>query len=188
MFYSTQNAEKIAAKAEQKLRKELGATSSVSYTIESGKSKAPFYIDFDLPANRPTQLRAFVIKNGLFGAASPELYYTARISKPLGNHVQLVQEGNKFPRRVIGFEGDAAASAKLNANRELFKRAEAFCRDMVTVSNYVAEILSRFEIVPQPVGSILTVYTLAKSGWFGGSFDVKEFLDIAAMVERTLSE
>ncbi len=76
MFFNTQKAEKIAAKAEHKLRKDLGSTTLISYAIESGKSKAPFYIDFDLPANHPAQIRAGVIKNGLFGSAIVGVFYT----------------------------------------------------------------------------------------------------------------
>ncbi len=188
MFFNTQNAEKVAAKAEQKLRKEIGAAGQIPYAIEPGKDKAPFYIDFDLPANRPAQLRAVFIKNGLIGGMIAEVFYSAQISKTVNNYVHLAMEGNSLPRRVAGFARDATASGKLNANRELFKSAVKFTRDMDTIGTFVAKIESRFEIVPQPVGSILSVYTLVKSGWFGSSFDAKEFLDIAAMVEKTLSD
>lgn len=187
MFFNTHNAEKIAVKAEQKLRKELGAATAIPYAIKNGNDKAGFYIDFDLPANHSTQLRAVFIKNGLIGGMIAELFYSAQISKTVANYVHLEMEGNSLPRRVVGFAGDATASGKLNANRELFKRAVKFTRDMDTIGTFLARIQSRFEIVPQPVGSILSVYTLVKSGWFGGSFDAKEFLDIAAMVEKPLS-
>jgi len=186
VFFNSQKAEKIAPKIEAKLRKELGATAPLSHRMVGGEGGALFYMEFALPSPPPSRLLACVLKNGLLGAMVGELFYSAQLSKTIRSRAWLAREA-QASGAAIGFAGDAEACEKLTADRRLVGRAAAFTRDREIISTTVIEIKSGFEIAPQPgAGSLLAVRTLMKGGWFSGSFDAREFLDIAAAIETTL--
>ena len=206
LAYTSQDAEYVGSKVEEKVREETGATAAVQYQVEQGeaatvsigsfigdiarglvggKDEALFRLHFDLPHARPTQLRVNVNRQGV-GSHVGLLLYTAQLSKAVAGEVAL--EDPKFFGKSK-FAGDGAASSKLNSNGELIKRANNLARVESQSGGLNIKIKRCCKVVPREGGgSVLVLATLprpVKMG-FGATIDAKDFFDIADMVEAAL--
>ena len=205
LIYGNQQPEKVSAQVEEKLRKELGATSPVPFQIESGEagkttissvlgdmgralvgghSNLLFALMFDIAAPRPAQLRASVIRQGI-GCYVGSLLYSTRLSKPIKSEVTLE------PPKTFGsskFSGDTEAAAKLNAKGDIAKRVGKFARTQSEMGSITVKVDRLFKIVPQDSGSLLVINTLPRMTSMGmdAAMDSKEFMDIAALIEAAL--
>jgi hypothetical protein len=204
LAYTSQDPETIGPKVEEKVREETGATAPVPYEVQMGEAGTAtigsflgdignaliggsdntlFRLNFDL-APRPATLQVSMNRQGV-GSHAGLLLYSARLSKPVAGEVAL--EDPKFFGKSK-FAGDATASAKLNANGDLIKRANDLARVESQSGGLTLKIKRCCKIIPQEGGSLLVLGTLPrpiKMG-FGASLDAKDFFDIAALVEAAL--
>lgn len=205
LAYTSQNAETIGAKLEEKVREETGSGGPLAYTVETGEDGAAtvgsffrdigsalvggadavlFRFHFELPAPRPAHLMITMNRQGV-GSHAGLIVYSAPLSKPVGGEVSL--EEPKFWSKS-NFTGDADASSKLNANGDLIKRVNSFARTESQSGGLTLKIKRACRVVPHENGSMLIIGTLprpTKMG-FGATIDAKEFFDIAQMVEAAL--
>jgi hypothetical protein len=198
-------ADIIAPLIEDRLRREIGASSPVPYVVErgdgpgaavggalarvvhavfGGRAEQLFVIAFDVAGLKPFQLHAGVDKQGL-GARVGVLLYSAALAKPIAGEAEL-----EVPLTVgrAKFAGDAAAAGRLNARVDLLKRVAKFSRTNSDAGG-VSRIIPRlFRIVPQDGGALLLALTLGRPGCLGfsESLDAREFADLAAAIEAVL--
>jgi hypothetical protein len=205
LAYTSQDAEKIGAKVEEKVREEVGAGAPLAYQVEEGgagrlsvgsflkdvgsalvggKDETLFRLHFDLPSRRPTQLEVNVNRQGV-GSHVGLLLYSAKLSKPVNGEVAL--EDPKFFGKSK-FAGDAAASGKLNANGDIIKRANNLARVESQSGGLTLKIKRCCRVVPHEGGSLLVVGTLPRPTKMGMSaaIDAKDFFELADMVEAAL--
>ena len=205
LAYTSQDAEKIGAKVEEKVREEVGAGAPLAYQVEEGgagrlsvgsflkdvgsalvggKDETLFRLHFDLPNRRPTQLEVNVNRQGV-GSHVGLLLYSAKLSKPVSGEVAL--EDPKFFGKSK-FAGDAAASGKLNANGDIIKRANNLARVESQSGGLTLKIKRCCRVVPHEGGSLLVVGTLPRPTKMGMSvaIDAKDFFELADMVEAAL--
>ena len=204
LAYNSQDAASVGPKVEEKVREELGASAPLSYQVETGEAATAtigsvlgdiggalmggaenvlFRLNFDLPQPRPAHLHVNVNRQGI-GSYVGMLVYSAQLSKPVGGEVTL-EEPKLFGKSK--FTGDAA-SAKLNANGDLIKRANTFARTESQSGGLTLKIKRSFRLLPQEGGSMLIIGTLPrplKMG-FSATVDAKDFFDIAEMIEKAL--
>ncbi len=204
LAYTSQDAATVGAKVEEKVREEIGATAPVPFEVEMGEARTAtvgsvisdigsallggsdttlFRLNFDL-APRPAKLQVSMSRQGV-GSHAGLLLYSARLSKPIAAEVAL--EDPKFFGKSK-FAGDATATARLNANSDLIKRANDLARVESQSGGLTLKIKRCCKIVPDEGGSLLIVATLPrpiKMG-FGAAIDAKDFFDLAAMVEAAL--
>lgn len=205
LAYTSQDAEKIGAKVEEKVREEVGAGAPLAYQVEEGgagrlsvgsfvkdvgsalvggKDETLFRLHFDLPNRRPTQLEVNVNRQGV-GSHVGLLLYSAKLSKPVNGEVAL--EDPKFFGKSK-FAGDAAVSGKLNANGDIIKRANNLARVESQSGGLTLKIKRCCRVVPHEGGSLLVVGTLPRPTKMGMSaaIDAKDFIELADMVEAAL--
>ncbi len=208
LAYSNQQPDRVGSQVEEKLRKELGATTPLMYQVESGdaggtsvssvlsdmghaligeKSERLFTLVFDLPAAitpRAAQLRANVNRQGV-GSHVGLLLYSTKLNKPVKGEVTL-----EAPKGFGGskFSGNAETAAKLNAKGELLKRLGKFARTESEIGGLKLKIERLVKIMPQEDGALLVISTLGRPTNLGldASLDAKEFFDIAGMAEAAL--
>jgi hypothetical protein len=205
LAYTSQDAEKVGAKVEEKVREEVGTGAPLAYQVEDGgagglsvgsflkdvgsalvggKDETLFRLHFDLPNRRPTQLEVNVNRQGV-GSHVGLLLYSAKLSKPVNGEVAL--EDPKFFGKSK-FAGDAAVSGKLNANGDIIKRANNLARVESQSGGLTLKIKRCCRVVPHEGGSMLVVGTLprpTKMG-MGAAIDAKDFFELADMVEAAL--
>jgi hypothetical protein len=205
LAYTSQDAEKIGAKVEEKVREEVGAGAPPAYQVEDGgagrlsvgsflkdvgsalvggKDETLFRLHFDLPNRRPTQLEVNVNRQGV-GSHVGLLLYSAKLSKPVNGEAAL--EDPKFFGKSK-FAGDAAVSGKLNANGDIIKRANNLARVESQSGGLTIKIKRCCRVVPHEGGSLLVVGTLPRPTKMGMSaaIDAKDFFELADMVEAAL--
>jgi hypothetical protein len=138
-----------------------------------------------LPYARPAQLQVNVNRQGV-GSHVGLLLYTAQLSKAVAGEVAL-EEPKFFGKSK--FAGDGAASARLNANGELIKRANNFARVESQSGGLTLKIKRCCKVVPNEGGSLLIVGTLPRPTKMGMSaaIDAKDFFEMAEMVEASLN-
>jgi hypothetical protein len=204
LAYNSQDAAYVGPKVEEKVREELGASAPFSYQVETGEAETAtlgsvlgdigralvggadtmlFRLSLDLPRPRPAHLQINVNRQGL-GSHVGMLVYSALLSKPVGGEVTL-EEPKLFGKSK--FTGDAA-SAKLNANGDLIKRANSFVRTESQSGGLTLKIKRSFRLLPHENGSLLIIGTLPrpiKMG-FSATVDAKDFFYIAEMIETAL--
>ena len=205
LAYTSQDANYVGAKVEEKVREEVGATAPLTYQVETGEAgtatvgsflsdignalvggadKTLFRLNFDLTQPRPANLQISINRQGV-GSHAGLLMYSTKISKPIAGEVAL--EDPKFFGKSK-FVGDATAAAKLNGNGDLIKRANDFARVESQSGGLTLKIKRCCKVVPHEGGSMLVITTLPrpiKMG-FGATIDAKDFFDIADMVEASL--
>src|SRR5207244_4812553 len=133
---------------------------------------------------RPANLQVSINRQGV-GSHAGLLMYSTKISRPVAGEVAL--EDPKFFGKSK-FAGDATASAKLNGNGDLIKRANDFARVESQSGGLTLKIKRCCKVVPHEGGSMLVITTLprpVKMG-FGAAIDAKDFFDIGNMVEAAL--
>ena len=204
LAYNSQDATYVGPRVEEKVREELAASAPLSYQVESGEAATAtfgsvlddigsaligrtenmlFGLNFDLPQPRPAQLHVNINRQGI-GSYVGMLVYSAQLSKPIGGEVTL-EEPRLFGKSK--FTGDAA-SAKLNANGDLVKRANTFVRTESQSGGLTLKIKRTFRLLPHESGSLLIIGTLPRPIKMGlsATVDAKDFFDIAEMIEKAL--
>lgn len=205
LIFGNQDAAKIGAAVEEKVRKDVGAGEPLPYTVEDGglgtTSAATVLVDIGnvlgggrsnllltvivpLPGLRDATLRARVDRQGI-GAYVGGLLYSATLSKPVASEVS-IEDHKTFgtPR----FLGNAQAAAKLNGAKDLAKRIDKLARTEAEMGSIKVKAPRIFRIAPQDGGSLLVLNTLPRmtSLGMGAEVDAKEFLAIAAAIEAAL--
>ena len=201
--YSSQDPAVLGPKLEEVVRADLGATAPIPFRVENGDGKtlsggamladAAKYlfggkqavlmtVSFDLKDPRPASVQACLNRQGV-GSHIGSVMYHAKLSKPISGEVSL-EEPKMFG--MSKFVGDAAAAEKLNANKDLLKRAGKFAR--TECPNLKLKAPRFFEVKPENGVATITATSLPRSYAMGlkVSLDVKEFMDIAGMVEASL--
>jgi hypothetical protein len=205
LAYTSQDATYVGGKVEEKVREEVGASSPITYQVESGEAGAAtvgsflsdigsaliggkdeilFRLNFDLAQRRPANLQVSINRQGV-GSHAGLLMYSTKLSKPIAGEVAL--EDPKFFGKSK-FAGDATAAAKLNANGDLIKRANDFARVESQSGGLTLKIKRCCKVIPHEGGALLVIGTLprpTKMG-FGAAIDAKDFFEIAAMVDAAL--
>jgi hypothetical protein len=201
--YSSTDPLTLGGKVEEVIRADLGRTDAVPFTVDDaedkgvsaggflkdaatsifgGKATLVTTVNFDLKDPRPVELQVSVRRHGL-GARLGSALLSTRLSKPVSGEVSL-----EDPKFLFGskFIGDPAASERLNANKDLVKRAGKFSR--VDCKNLELEAPRLFQIKADGGGAVLVVATCPRSYAVGlkVSYDVKEFIELAALIEAAL--
>jgi len=205
LAYTSQDAETIGPKVEEKVREEIGTSSPLPYQVEMGEAgtatftsflsdigsalvggadKTLLRLHFDLPEPRPTHLQINVNRQGV-GSHVGLLVYSTLLSKSVSSEISL-EEPKFFGKSK--FTGDAEECEKLNANGDLVKRANDFARTESQSGGLSLKMKRSCKIVPHENGSMLVIGTLprpVKMG-FGAAIDAKDFFEIASMIEKSL--
>jgi len=202
--FSSQKPEVIGPKVAEVIGKELGIappqyeavlgdampTSFKTVLGDAGKllfgggSTSLFVLSFGLTQPRPFTIKANVARQGI-GASIHTLYYSMALSKPLDAETAL-EDPKAFGSAK--FAGGAAA-AKLNASGDLVKRANKLARPESEIAGVKVRTQRMFRLIPQgEEPCMLLVATLARPVSMGMNvaLDLKEFLDLAALVEKLL--
>ena len=201
LAYSTQDPAKVAAKLDEKLRGELGLGAPIPYAVEqaagtgvsvgsmaAGLGRALFggtpdlmyTLIFQIPGPRPTELRARVNRQGV-GCHVGGLLYATRLAKPIAGEVVLDE-------KKAMFGGEPSLAGKLNANKDLVKRADKLARSKANVGGVELTVTRLCQLAPDPAGTLFVVGTLGRGHAMGFkmSMDAQEFLEVAAMVEAAI--
>jgi hypothetical protein len=205
LAYTSQDPAYIGGKVEEKVREEIGAAAPLTYQIETGEAGAAtigsflsdigsgllggkdetlFRFNFELTQRRPATLQVSVNRQGV-GSHAGLLMYSAKLAKPITGEVAL-EDPKFFGKSKFG--GEATVAAKLNANGDLIKRANELARVESQSGGLTLKIKRCCKVVPHEGGSMLIIGTLprpTKMG-FGAAIDVKDFFDIADMVDAAL--
>ncbi|HJQ34136.1 MAG TPA: hypothetical protein VJ866_18295 [Pyrinomonadaceae bacterium] len=205
LAYTSQDAEYVGPKVEEKVREEVGADAPMPYRVETGeaatvsvgsfvgdvarglvggKDETLFRLRFGLPRLLPAELWVSVNRQGV-GSHVGLLHYSAKLSTLCGGEVAL--EDPKFfgKSKFVGMEPTAS---RLNANGELIKRANGLARVESQSGGLTLKIKRCCKVFPFAGGSMLVVATLprpVKMG-FGAAIDARDFFDLADMLEAAL--
>lgn len=201
--YGSQTVEAVTPKVEELVRADLESPTPIPFEVEmggagklsagslladaathlfGGRETLLFTVCFDLQQPRPFTLRVPIDRQGV-GSHLGALLFAAKLSKPVTGEAALADP------KMFGsskFAGDAAVAAKLNANSELIQRANKFSR--LESPNLHIKAPRLFKVAPQDGAAILIAGTLPRSYAMGMkvSLDVKEFLELANLVEASL--
>jgi hypothetical protein len=148
--------------------------------IFGGTQTLLFTVCFDLKQPRPMTVHVRVDRYGVGSNLASALFSTT-LSKPITTEAVL-EDPKTFGSSK--FTGDPAAIAKLNANKDLIKRAGKFARtEWLKIS-----APRMFKIAPQDGAAVLLAATLPRSYAMGFkvTYDVAEFAELAALVEATM--
>lgn len=210
-------AEKIATLVEKSLRKDLNASSSLPYTIlppegeglpqhsqlagmlnghvqvhetrfggvvQQTKDISPFcYVYFDLDRPRPFALQAFIWNPGLVTYIH-RLAYAVPLTIPVRGPVHISDPN------VAIFSGDSGAASRLNSNPQLLKLADTIAvteRRESFSESYPLLIDRCLGIYPHEAGSLFIVHTLPKTLMMRQTLFANEVLQLASLIEATLS-
>ncbi|HUK87475.1 MAG TPA: hypothetical protein VLT85_07395 [Terriglobales bacterium] len=201
LAYSGQDPQKIGSQVEELLRKELGLGGPIAFEVEdagtaeksvgsilkdigtqlwSGSTTRLLTLHFHIPQPRTADLDVHMNRQGV-GCYAGSLLFSTVVSKKVGGEVSLDDKGQ--------FGGDAAAAGRLNANKDLCKKCEAFAVTKGGISGFEVKLPARvFQIVPHERGAHIIAVTLpkSKSMGFSATFNSKEFFEIAAQIEALL--
>jgi hypothetical protein len=204
LAYTMQDPEKVAAKIEEIIKKDLGSDISIEYNVFGkgndqtllgsiaedtlihlfGKEeKVLFSVTFKIPAPREINIIVQVDRQGV-GCHAGAIIFVARLKKPVSAMVTF-EEPKTFG--TPKFTGDTELAARLNSNKDLLKRIDKFSR----VKSDIAGGLRLERIVqlkPGVGGTELVINTLARptSMGFGATTDAKDFFEIVNLVEAAL--
>jgi hypothetical protein len=205
--YTSQDPQTLGAKVEELVRSELGLNSAVPFEIIGaddskrlsagsmasdvathlfgGKATMLMSVGFNLTQPRVIGLQVSLDRVGV-GAHLGTLLYSTRLTKPVLGEVTL-EEPKTFGASRFVSPQDPGAADRLNADRDLLKRVNKFARTEFPGFNVKGPRL--FQIKPEgEAGSNLVAATFPRSYAMGFkvSLDVKEFVDLAGMVEAAL--
>ena len=198
----------VAPQVEELLRAEIGATSPVPYELVNpgaahnagtvmsdilgslfgGGLTVSFSLHFRIPEPRPTLLVVSIIRKDAMvvnNCYAGSLLYSTHIAKPVASAVTL---GPSPMFSAASFAGDATAIAKLNASKELRKKADKFAMVSGGLTGFEIKMPRQFTIAPEAGGALVVVNTLPRSTKMGLSakFGCHEFFEIAGLVEAAL--
>jgi len=205
LVFASQDAVRIGAVIEQKVRTGIGATAPVPYAVlrpgDPMPSTAPLLADivrslgadrrpalftfvFSLPGPRSVELRARIDRDGIGGHVG-SLLYSAHVSKSVAGEVTIENH------RLLGipkFVGDPAAAARMNAVGELVKRVDRLARTHWYIGSIMVRTPRIFRVAPQDGGALVVLNTLPRITAMGldTEIDAAEFLQIAAAIEAIL--
>ncbi|MHB8281039.1 MAG: hypothetical protein ACYDIA_25895 [Candidatus Humimicrobiaceae bacterium] len=207
LAFSSQSSEKIATAIEEMIKRELGSKEPIPYTIEDqtsaktnlktvlgdmgsalfgGTSEFLFNVVFTLEQPRPVKMMINIARQGI-GARGEAIVFTSRLNKQVKSEVYL-EAPKRFGTPL--FAGDGEAVLKLNKNGVLLKRANLFSRVQAEIGGFTINIERYFKITPNEddKSSDFVVVNLPKmvSMGFSALIDIKEFLDIASLIEASL--
>lgn len=201
--YTSQDAAVLGPKVEEVVRADLGASSPVPFRVSNGDGKTLsagtmladsakylfggkeavlMSVAFDLKEPRPATVEVCLNRQGI-GSHIGSVLYRATLSKPISGEVTL-EDPKMFG--TSHFVGDAAAAAKLNANKDLLKRVGKFAR--TECPNLKLKAPRFFQVKPQDGAAAITATSLPRSYAMGlkVSLDVQEFMEIAGLIEASL--
>jgi hypothetical protein len=207
LAYNSQDPAVVGPKVEEKVREDVGASAPLTYEVESadgsgggvsvgsvlrdmgrslvgGNDETVFSLHFDLQQPRPTRIRINMNRQGV-GTHAGLVLFSSPISKSIAGEVAL--EDPKFFGKSK-FAGDGAASAKLNGNGDLIKRANDLAKVESESGGLTLKIQRCCKVIPHEGGSLLVVATLPQTTKMGFSATIhaKEFFELANLVEATL--
>jgi hypothetical protein len=201
LAYGGQDPQKIGAQVEELLRKELGAGGPILFEIEdagtaeksassilkdvgthlfSGDTTRLLTLHFHITQPRAAELDVRMNRQGL-GCYAGSLIFSTVIGKKVGGEVSFSDKGE--------FAGDATAAGKLNAQKDVRKKCEAFAVSKGGITGFEVKLPSRtFKIAPHERGAEIVGVTLPKSKSMGlsATFNSKEFFELAAQIEALL--
>lgn len=197
---TSQKLEKVGPRIEEHVRKEVGATTPLPYEVEEagdagegspywreiigGSAILLCHLHFDVPGPRPVNLRISMNKESMFGCHAGLLLYSTRLSKTVNSNVALADPKFWGPSKFIG---DENACEKLNDNNELVTLANLVSRTKYKPGDVTLQIKRLFRISPEESSSLFIVGTLpAKVFGEVDSLQIKEFFDLASMIEAAL--
>lgn len=111
--------------------------------------------------------------------------FVCEISKPIGSATKLL------PPKFLGgmkWDGDTSAAAALAGNGELMKRLKNWIRTKANLGGVDITIEQHFQIVPNGAGAVIVANNMPKpiKMGFAVSLEIKEFAEIASMIEASL--
>jgi hypothetical protein len=199
----TRNIEKAAAEFEKMIRKEIGSSSPIPWTVDelqkkqtAGSSVDEFLkvfggnleiktgLVYNLPGPFSSQLHVGVIQPGI-NTFPAILQFTADLSKPFSDKATFTQ---RSPGTGI-FQGDPELCGKLNSNKEILSLASSlylgkynFNRVVIDISPFVG-VTGDGTVSHLLVRKVLTV----KGGFIKAAlFQAKEFLQLCSLVDPLL--
>ncbi|HEY2586717.1 MAG TPA: hypothetical protein VGI81_13215 [Tepidisphaeraceae bacterium] len=201
--YMSQDPAVLGSKVEEVVRADLGLNSAVPFEVISGNGKTLdagtmvadlathvfggkeavlMTVCFDVQQPRPVCVQVGLNRQGV-GSHIGSVLYSTKIAKPVSGEVSL-EEPKMFG--ASKFVGDSAVADKLNANKDLLKRAGKFAR--TECPNFKLKAPRLFQVKPDNGGTLITATSLARSYALGlkVSLDVQEFIDLAGMIEASL--
>lgn len=204
--YLSQDPAVLGPKVEEVVRSDLGLNSPVPFEVISaadgngkrfdagalladmathvfgGKEAVLMTVCFDLQQPRPVCVQVGLNRQGV-GSHIGSALYSTKISKPIAGEVSL-EEPKMFG--ASKFVGNAGVAARLNANKDLLKRAGKFAR--TECPNFKLKAPRLFQVKPDNGGAVVTATSLARSYALGlkVSLDVQEFIELAGMIEASL--
>ena len=205
LAYGSQQQEKVVPQVEEKLRKEVGASSPIAYQVQAGGAAGTsvgtvlgdigrglfggrpdvlFTITFDINTPVQVQLQTSVDRQGV-GCHVGTLLYSAKLSKAVKGAVTL-----EAPKMfgASKFTGDTETAAKLNSKGDLLKRLGKLARTESEIGGLTLKLERMVKVVPQDQGALVVLSTLARPTSMGmdATLDAKEFIDLVGMIEKAL--
>ncbi|MEI6123130.1 MAG: hypothetical protein WCQ95_05815 [Bacteroidota bacterium] len=203
--YQSQKPEVVAPKIEEILRKDLGCTQPLPFSVDAqdapndgmlgailkdsraylfgGKEKLLFTVNFDLDKPQPATIHVNVNRQGIACHAGSVVFST-HISKTVKGEVSL--EGPKM-FGTSKFVGEPDACAKLNSNKALLVLVDKFARTKSDIGGGMK--MERFvKMEPSPEGATLVIISLPRATSMGMSAttDASQFFEIAQLLEQML--
>jgi hypothetical protein len=205
LVFGNQQPEKLAASVEEIVRKDIGSATPLPYrlldvvtgsatvgsvlvdighVLGSGQTAPLLTVELDLPGPQPATLQAQVLRQGVGGYCG-SLVFVFRLAKPVAGEVGF-EEHKSFG--TPKFTGDAGAAARLNAAKDLAKRADKVLRSETDMGSIKVKVPRVFRLTPADGGSVLVLGTLPRLTSMGMSAttDAREIVDIAAAVGAAL--
>ncbi|WP_058189248.1 hypothetical protein [Terracidiphilus gabretensis] len=199
MAYMGQDGQTVVPKVEELLSKELGISGPITSLVEvegggvsgasvlrdlgasvfGGNTVPLFTIHFQLTQPRLAQLDVHMLRKGL-GCVGGPLAYSAVLNKAIPGDVAMADDGK--------FTGDAGFAGRLNGNKDLRKKCEAFAVKKGGLAGAEIEIPRTLKVVSRDGAAQLIAVTLpkSKSMGFSASLGAHEFLELASAVESAL--
>ena len=195
----TRNVEKAGADFEKMIRKELGVSSPVPWSVEEIQQKSKLYsvgeflavfggslsitakLVYNLPAPLPSELHIGVIQVGI-NTFPAILQFVAELSKTIAGKATYGQTTS-----LLGeFRGDLSICEKLNGNKEVLTLASKLYRGKITASRVSVNIIPALEVSGDGQASHLMVRNVMYVKGFTGLYQVKEFLQLRSLIELSV--
>ena len=206
LAYGGQDPAKVAPQIAELLQTDLGADAPLPYEVETtgvdkttagtvakdalktlffgNKETLLFTVTFNIPSPRPAKLVVHLDRQGI-GCHGGLLLYSTRLAKKVAGEASL-EDPKMFG--TSKFTGDAGACAKLNASKDLLKKAGALAVKEADVAGVKLSIPRLLKLVPDGDGAMLLAGTLGRAYALGFKMSLrsKEFFELAALVEAAV--
>jgi hypothetical protein len=204
LAYTSQKPENVAPKVEEILRKDLGLTEPLTYTIEientekvsvgsmlvdagtflfGGNETPLFTVCFKLTSPRQVGIRIQVMRHGV-GCHAGTISFLTVLGKPVTGEAAL-EEPKTFG--TSKFVGSSNVIEKLNSGKDILKIADKLARVKSDVAGGMK--MNRFcKIIPSENGTLFVVSTLGRSTsmGFSATTDAGDFISLADMIEKLI--